>query len=324
MDYINYLKTEQPIAYKTFLNSLTKDKVFHAYLLSGEIGTPLLEIAKFLAASLVCDEPNPFACLKCNNCRRVLENNYQDLIIIDGKKDTIKKDNIEYIESEFSKTSFETKGVKVYIINLVENMNEDSINALLKFLEEPAENTYAILTTENEYRILPTILSRTQIVHFNLIDRGLLIEESCKIGIQKEDAELLANFYNDSNKIKEESMNEDYIEARDIVLALLNKINDKKELRFYIENNVCTTLNTKPNVRYLFDFLIFFFREAYSYSLEKTTIFIDYVNILKNIIINVKDLCDAILKLMDARNELNYNLNTSLLILHTLKDIFEV
>jgi DNA polymerase-3 subunit delta' len=324
MDYINYLKNEQPVAYKTFYNAFTKNKIFHAYLLSGEIGTPLLGVAKFLAASLVCDNASPFACLNCSPCKRVLDENYGDLIVIDGKKDTIKKENIEYIESEFSKTSLEKKGIKVYIINLVENMNEDSINALLKFLEEPSENTYAFLTTENEYRVLPTILSRTQIIHFNLIDKEKLIKEAAADGVIEEDAELLANFYNDAEKIKEESLSEDYKEAKENVLNLFKKLKDKKELRFFIENDICTTLNTKPSVRYLFDFLIFFFKEAYIYNLEKNTIFKSYVKILEIISSNVKDLSDAILILMDARNELNYNLNTSLLILHTFKEIFEV
>jgi len=324
MDYINYLEKEQPIAYKTFFNAFAKKKIFHAYLLSGEIGTPLLGIAKFLAASLLCEDPTPFACSKCNNCLRVNNENYGDLIIFGGKKETIKKENIEYLESEFSKTSLEAKGIKVYIINLVENMNEDSINALLKFLEEPSENTYAFLTTENEYRVLPTILSRTQIVHFNLIDKEVLIKEATDDGVLEEDAELLANFYNDAEKIKEETETQDYKDAKENILNLFKKLENKKELRFFIENNICNTLNTKPSVRYLFDFLIFFFKEAYTYSLEKNTIFKSYVKILEIINQNVKNLSDAILVLMDARNELNFNLNTSLLILHTLINIFEV
>lgn len=324
MVYINYLKNEQPIAYKIFYNALVNNKFFHAYLLCGEIGTPLLDIAKFLAASILCENPNPFACLECNNCHRVMEGTYGDLIILDGKKETIKKENIENIEIEFNKTSLEIKGKKVYIINLAENMNVDSTNTLLKFLEEPSDDTYAIITTENEYRLLPTIVSRCQSIHFNLIDKTTLINEAKLLNVKEDDAELLSNFYNDSKAISENVNDKDYQEAKKLVLILLNRLNDKKELRFFVENEICPVLNTKPSVRYLFDFLIFFFKEAYIFSLEKNTIFTSYVKLLEAIKNNVQNLDEGILELMDARNELNYNINTSLLILHTLTKVFEV
>ncbi len=52
---------------------------------------------------------------------------------------------------------------KVFIIWLAERMNLNAANKLLKLLEEPPEDAYFILTTENEAQILPTILSRCQI-----------------------------------------------------------------------------------------------------------------------------------------------------------------
>ena len=50
----------------------------------------------------------------------------------------------------FDKTALEDKGIMIYVLNLVETMTPIAVNSLLKFLEEPGNNIYAFLTTENE------------------------------------------------------------------------------------------------------------------------------------------------------------------------------
>lgn len=69
----------------------------------------------------------------------------------------------------------------IYIINLVENMNVQAINSLLKFLEEPPANTYAFLTTENETKVLPTILSRCEKLRMLLIPKDIIKNEAIKM-----------------------------------------------------------------------------------------------------------------------------------------------
>lgn len=86
-----YLEINQPIIYKTFINSLKEDKLSHAYLLVGDPGTPLKEVATYLAKSLVCDSPDPLACNNCISCIRIDHNNYPDFVVFDGAKDSIKK-----------------------------------------------------------------------------------------------------------------------------------------------------------------------------------------------------------------------------------------
>ena len=46
------------------------------------------------------------------------------------------------------------------LIDNVENLNKNSVNALLKIIEEPNENAYFILINNNEKNILPTLKSR--------------------------------------------------------------------------------------------------------------------------------------------------------------------
>lgn len=55
----------------------------------------------------------------------------------------------------------------VYVFTDVEKMSSNAENALLKFLEEPPNNAYVILTTQSEYSLLDTIRSRGVIYHLN-------------------------------------------------------------------------------------------------------------------------------------------------------------
>ena len=207
MDCVNYLKKYQEIPYNIFKNALENNRFFHAYLLSGPTGTPIFEIAKFLSKCLL---NNKHELKEENNIiSKTVENGtYPDLIIIDTKKEQVKIDDIRRIEDKFSQTSINQLGIKIYIINLIENLRPNEANALLKFLEEPLDNTYAILTTENEYSILPTILSRTEIVRFSSVNKNDLIDECIKLGVNKKDAEILTFFQNDASMIKEENENE--------------------------------------------------------------------------------------------------------------------
>jgi DNA polymerase-3 subunit delta' len=65
MQIEKYLQEYQPVIYKTFVNALETNKLSHAYLLSGSVGTPLKDVAIYLAKSLLCDNPNPLACNEC-------------------------------------------------------------------------------------------------------------------------------------------------------------------------------------------------------------------------------------------------------------------
>lgn len=320
MNYLNYLKKHQEIPYKIFLNCLEKDSFFHAYLLSGPTGTPLFDIAKYLTKCLLTGEHKY---LETDNIisERIDNNNYSDLITIDGKENQIKIDDIRKIENQFSQSANEKKGIKVYIINNVENMAPDAINSLLKFLEEPDESTYAFLTTENEYRVLPTILSRTEIIHFAPLNQNELIEDCINENVNKEDSEILSFFYNDPIAIKEKSNDSDYINAKEYVFNFINFLNNKVELKVFVENELIKKLKSKQSIRFFFDLLIVFFKDALRLSLNEDIILkeaINYLNLIANNIVNIDD---AILKLMDYRNELNFNLNTSLLFVNLVENI---
>lgn len=321
MDCVNYLKKYQEIPYNIFKNALENNRFFHAYLLSSPTGTPIFEIAKFLSKCLLNNKHE----LKeeDNIISKTVENRtYPDLIIIDTKKEQVKIDDIRRIEDKFSQTSINQLGIKIYIINLIENLRPNEANALLKFLEEPLDNTYAILTTENEYSILPTILSRTEIVRFSSVNKNDLIDECIKLGVNKKDAEILTFFQNDASMIKEEIENEDYLEAKKYVENFINLLPNKEKLRFFVLNEINPNLKSKIQIRLFIDLLIIYLKEANKMKLKENIIIGESKDKLNVIISNVNSIDDAILKLMNYRYELSYNLNSQLLFLNLIESIF--
>ncbi len=90
---------------------------------------------------------------------------YCDLIRINGFQEIIKKEDILNIKNSFSYTGIEKTNQKFYVIYGVENITSQAANSLLKFLEEPPKNTYAIFVTKSPNSIIETIRSRCQLYY---------------------------------------------------------------------------------------------------------------------------------------------------------------
>ncbi|MBP5694173.1 MAG: DNA polymerase III subunit [Bacilli bacterium] len=321
MNCLNYLQTYQIVPYKIFYNALKEGKIFHAYLFVGELGTPLLDVAKYIAANIILNDNEPFNIKNESAFNRIISNNFGDLIILDTKENPVKIDDIRNLEDRFSKTSSEAFGKKVYIINQVENLGIDSTNALLKFLEEPNEDTYGILITDNPNALLPTIKSRVQTINFSKINQEILIEKAVNLGSNLENAELLSFFYNDENSIIEAQKDRNFLQIQELAIETLSKISSYDELMNHLYNNVIKVIKDKITARMYFDFLIIFFKEALKYKYNKDTILKNYDNILKDLA-EIDSLENSILAFMNSRNEISYNLNLNLLIIHTFESVF--
>lgn len=153
------LEKYEPKLCRLFVNSRKTNRLSSAYLLYGANNAPLKEIALYLSKSLNC-ENDILACDECASCKRFNQGIRPDFILIDGQKDMIKKGDIQDLEKKFSLSVYEKGHTLSYVINRVDNMNNEASNALLKFLEEPKVGQIAFLTTTNLDRVLPTIRSR--------------------------------------------------------------------------------------------------------------------------------------------------------------------
>ena len=316
----SYLKKYQPIIYQTFLNSFQAKRLSHAYLIAGNPGTPLLEVAKYFAKSILCDEPDPLACNSCITCLRVDDDNYPDYIVIDGSKGSIKKDEVSNIESQFEKKAFETKGIRVYILHLVENMTDQAINSILKFLEEPGSEVYAFLTTNNESSILPTIVSRCQTMHIKQVDRQDVIDGAIELGVEASDAELLSYFYNDPDLIQESLQDgsdtkDTYLDAKKALEELLESLKDEdyRGSIYYAQTYINPQIKTLPEARFFFDMLGQAFEDILNIKHNKEPILKSYATILNELSLKLPHIEESLLEILKGRNLLNLNVNVSLL-----------
>lgn len=322
MQLDKYLRDKQPIIYQTFTNSLKNKTLSHAYLLVGNPGTPLLETAKFLAKTVLCDDPSPLACSNCITCLRIESDNYPDVITLDGSKATIKKEDVLNIEERFEKTAFETKGIMIYIIHLVENMTIEAVNSMLKFIEEPESEVYAFLTTNNINNVLPTIVSRCQTLNLKSVDRKEIIEESIDISIKPEDAELLSYFYNDSELIYDllnnEDENENYFISKKAVLGLLQALDtgNYRDAIYYGQKEIVPLVKTKEEMRFFIDLLTEFFEDLLNKKCNRDIVLKSYDTILTSLSNKLPHIEASLSELLKQRNLVNSNVNISLQLDH--------
>ena len=327
MQVEKYLKKYQPVIYQTFVNSLQKGQLSHAYLISGTNGSPLLDIAKFFAKSILCDDPSPLACNSCITCLRVDDDNYPDFFVFDGSKSTIKKDAVTTIESSFEKKAFENKGIRIYILHLIENMTIEAINSILKFLEEPGQQIYAFLTTNNENSILPTIISRCQVLRMKLIDKNIVINDAVSFGVDKKDAELLSYFYNDGELIKEiiddQENNEVFFTAKKCFEETIQVMDesDKDALIYYVQGNISNQIKSKEACRYFINMLVMSFEDMIAISNEKQPFLESYATILEHLSTKLSHISESLIELLRCATAINTNVNITLLIDHVFYTI---
>lgn len=172
------------------LERLTKayqsNKLSHAYLFEGDDGQSMQQVAIDFTKLILCDQDN--------QCQLKVETfNHPDFMYISSEETTIKKDQVEQLVHNMNQLPIEGN-YKVYIIESFEKLTVQGENSILKFLEEPPDNTIAILLTTKPEQILDTIHSRCQHVYFKPIDKSMFIERLIEREISRPVAELLSTY----------------------------------------------------------------------------------------------------------------------------------
>lgn len=147
---------------QTLSEQFAQQRLHHALLIEAGRGLGKREFVLNLAAGLLCETTGVIACGQCKSCQLFASGSHPDLFIAEEPEaKSIGVDLIRQVVSK-SQTKSQLGRAKIFIIPDCEKMTEGSANALLKTLEEPGQDTYLLLTTESESRLLPTILSRCQ------------------------------------------------------------------------------------------------------------------------------------------------------------------
>lgn len=171
-------------------------RVAHAYLFAGPPGVGKRLAALELARSLNCLAPHAGeACGSCRSCLKLAEDPpvHPDVMVVEPDGRVIRTEQMRQVQNEVYARPTEGR-FKVVILDGVERMTPESGNRLLKVLEEPPAYACFVLLTTNVAGVLPTIVSRCQIVHFSPLppeEVAAVLQE--KAGIGPEEARLYAS-----------------------------------------------------------------------------------------------------------------------------------
>lgn len=156
-------------------NAVVMDKVSHAYIISGGLGSGKKMIASIFAKTLQCEEGKSNPCNHCHSCVQADTLNQPDIIWVKHEKPTsIGVDDIrDQLVADMQIKPYSSK-YKIYIVDEAEKLTVQAQNALLKTIEEPPAYGIVILLTKNADIFLQTILSRCVVLDLKPISDDIV------------------------------------------------------------------------------------------------------------------------------------------------------
>ncbi|MCO4792917.1 MAG: DNA polymerase III subunit gamma/tau [Bacteriovoracaceae bacterium] len=162
-------------------NAIVRERLGHAYILTGTRGIGKTSVARIFAKALRCEnrleDGNP--CLTCPSCLESDSGSSMNVMEIDGASNNSVDDIRELINNVHYLPT--TGKYKIYIIDEVHMLSTNAFNALLKTLEEPPEHVMFIFATTEPHKMLGTVLSRCQRFDFRNASVNDLVEHVEKI-----------------------------------------------------------------------------------------------------------------------------------------------
>lgn len=229
---------------KSLAKAINNNQISHCYIFEGTKGMGKYETALIFAQSLFCENFTSEPCNKCSSCVKFNSNNHPDIHVINSGETTIKREEIDnLIESVYKKPYESSK--KVFIIKDAHQMTTQAANTFLKTLEEPPEDSVIILLTTNSNLLLPTIVSRCQMLKFRSMSKDKIKEFLIKNCGASEELSGLASEYSKGVLKKAIEMvkgNDGTLRQREDIIKLFDKIVNSDsgiiyELENYFEEN---------------------------------------------------------------------------------------
>ncbi|HOB14726.1 MAG TPA: DNA polymerase III subunit gamma/tau [Novosphingobium sp.] len=183
---------------QTLGNAIRRERLAHAFLMTGVRGVGKTSTARLIAKALNCIGPEGQGgptidpCGQCEPCLAIAEGRHIDVIEMDAASHTGVDDVREIIEAV--RYAAVSARYKIYIIDEVHMLTRNAFNALLKTLEEPPAHVKFLFATTEVEKLPVTVLSRCQRFDLRRIPAPLLKDHFAMIcgkeGVEADDEAL--------------------------------------------------------------------------------------------------------------------------------------
>ena len=168
----------------------------HAYLLAGAPGLGRRTLALRFAQALNCQTPVApgVPCQQCRDCKQIAAMQHADLTVIQAEAEggTLKVDQIREARRTLTLKPYQAK-YRVSLFLRFQEANDNAANALLKTLEEAPSYAVLILTADNPEQLLPTIVSRCEVLRLRPLQVEEVQKELESRGVEGDRAKLIAH-----------------------------------------------------------------------------------------------------------------------------------
>ncbi len=308
----------QPRAIQQVQAMVSKGRVGHAYIIDGAKGTGTEKIMQFFVQLLFCENPTNYVpCETCRSCRRLKSHNHLNYREIEPDGQFVKRNQIDELIQEMSKTSIES-GRKVYVIYEADRLHNSAANALLKFLEEPQSNITAFLLTDKIHALIPTIRSRCQQISLSAIPHAVLKQKLIEEGITDSMASTVSRL---TNKVEEAlilATDEQFGLTRKSVLKLVQAAEkDPQEALLCLHEDFGPLLKEKEEAGQVLDLLLFAYRDivAIKATPETACTYPDMIPVWKQLALQTTygKLSKQLELILQAKQNLHKNMNRTLM-----------
>ena len=175
---------------------VANETIRHAYLFCGPPGLGRRTLALRLAQALNCTNPlEPgVPCGECRDCKQIDGMRHPDMNIIQAETEggTLKVDQVRELQRSLNLKPYQAK-YRVALFLRFQEANDNAANALLKTLEEAPSHAILILTADSPEQLLPTIISRCEILRLRPLALDSVASDLTQLGIEPDRARLLAH-----------------------------------------------------------------------------------------------------------------------------------
>lgn len=259
----------QDKAIRILLNAIKHDRISQAYLFHGPEGVGKFTTALYFGMALNCiavSDKRP--CGVCVSCHKYLEFNHPDftyifptpsqkttndgelksqsineyLSYVEHKKKSpwekfyftgnplIRKESIDNLQRKFEFSQKEGS-YRICIIEDIDQMNINTANSFLKTLEEPPPNTVVILISTKLQSIIPTIVSRCQLIPFQFLSNKTIEDLLTNLSlVDKQNARTYSRIANGNFEQAYRLLRESKHESRNLMISILESAIKKDDL----------------------------------------------------------------------------------------------